>query len=56
MTDNKAVAQYETAIAELKAQYRTIPSNQTSKLEAIREKIEMFKAQIANINAYMGQK
>jgi len=53
--DAVAIAQYEAAIADLIAQYRNTPSNQTSKLEALKLKIDMFKTQIANITAYMGK-
>jgi len=53
--DKQAIAGYESKIEELKAQYRNTPSNQTSKLEGLRERIECFKAQVNQIKAYSGQ-
>lgn len=50
--DAIAIAQWNKVIEDCKAQYRTTPSNQTSKLEALREKIENAKRQIAAIEAY----
>jgi hypothetical protein len=52
MTDNNAVKMYEDHKATMIAEYRNTPSNQTSKLEALRLKIELVNSQIENIRAF----
>jgi polyhydroxyalkanoate synthesis regulator phasin len=54
--DNALIADYSAQIEALKNTYRNTPSNQTSKLEALRERIENFKRQIAQIEAYATRK
>ena len=52
--DNNAIQQQQAHMQDLINQYRNTPSNQTSKLEGLRLRIETCKQQIASIQGYQG--